>query len=79
MNNPSIPEPRSSESILRTSAIFQAYDDEDDEADYDDDEEDGIPTSADQHWFARPGFASPEWFSGGRQRSAVPEMKRGES
>jgi hypothetical protein len=63
MNNPSPPEPQSTDSPLTTTSILQAYDDEDDEADYDDDEEEGIPTPQQECWVSRSGFGSPEWWS----------------
>jgi hypothetical protein len=63
MSNPSLPEPQSTNSTLNQTSILQAYDDEDDEADYDDDEEEGSPSLPQECWFSRSGFGSPQWWS----------------
>jgi hypothetical protein len=65
MNKPFAPEGQSARSTRTSTWPMAAYDD-DDEADGDTDFDDEEEPSIRRHdrWFARPGFGSPEWWSG---------------
>jgi hypothetical protein len=43
-------------------AVVDDDDEADDEIDFDEDDE--LPTRPHALWFSRPGFGSPEWWSG---------------
>ena len=63
MSNPFVRDGEmAAESPLSGGVVF-FYDDDDDDGDFDDDDEPSIR----QHdrWFSRPGFGSPEWWTGG--------------
>ncbi len=65
MSNPFSPDGQTAETDARTVAPMAVYDDDDeadDETDFDEDDE--LSIRPHDRWFSRPGFGSPEWWSG---------------
>jgi hypothetical protein len=65
MNNPFARDGQTAKTDDWTVGAMSVYDDDDesdDDADFDDDEEPSIHKH--DHWCSRPGFGSPEWWSG---------------
>ena len=63
MSNPFSPDRQTAE--IESQTLMVVYDDDDeadDETDFDEDDELSMRPHA--RWFSRPGFGSPEWWSG---------------
>jgi hypothetical protein len=63
MSNPFSPDRQTAE--IESQTLMVVYDDDDeadDETDFDEDDE--LSMRPHSRWFSRPGFGSPEWWSG---------------
>ncbi len=64
MNDVSLARPRASWLGLTPIMTYPDDDDDDDDAQPDDDEEENVGLANHARWSSRPGFGSPEWWSG---------------
>jgi len=48
--------------VVWSAAVYDDDDEADDDADFEDDDEPSVRMQ--DRWFSRPGFGSPEWWSG---------------
>lgn len=48
--------------VIRFAAVDDDDDEADDDGDFEDDDEPSVRSQ--ERWFSRPGFGSPEWWSG---------------
>jgi hypothetical protein len=63
MSNPLPAEPESTQASPKLIRLLPDYDDDENDADDSDDDGDGMSLAAQDGWFSRSGFGSPEWWS----------------